>query len=109
MKESLAQRRYKFMDLETYDKFSVFFFVFLALVLFYQSWMNLAKKQLTNFSMDALVLLYLRVVRGKAAVENAKKLIYKEPSRLRFLGIAAFCCAITAMYVAVDNYQKYFR
>jgi hypothetical protein len=97
------------MDLETFDKFSVFVFCFIAFVFFYQSWMNLAKKQLTKFSMDALVLMYIQAVRGKSASEKAKKLLYQEPSKLRNLGIAALCCAVTAIYIAVDIYQKYVR
>jgi hypothetical protein len=95
------------MDLETFDKFSVYFFFFLALVLFYQSWMNLVEKRLSKFSIDALMFLYLRVFRGKEYSERAKGLLSKEPSRMRTLGIFSLCGAITAIYVAIDLYLKF--
>ncbi len=95
------------MSYETFNWLSFWFFIALTFVLFYQSWLNLVKRQLTNFSLDALILLYVRVVRGKAAVAKAKKLLRKEPKRIRMLGIVALANAFVGVYVAIDLYIKY--
>ena len=97
------------MSLESFEKFSTILFLIIALVFFYQSWMNLVKKRLTKFSMDALVLWYLRVFRGKEAVDKANKLFSEEPSRMRTIGILALCSAFTAIYVALEHYLKIFK
>ena len=95
------------MSYESYNWFVFWFFIALALALFYQSWLNLAKRQLTNFSMDALMFLYLRVKNGKAAVAKAKKLLRNKPKRIQTLGFIALASACAAVYVAVDWYLKY--
>src|SRR5215217_5276904 len=95
------------MSYESYNGFVFWFFIALALVLFYQSWLNLAKRQLTNFSMDALVFLYLRVKSGKTAVTKAKNLLRKEPKRIQTLGFIALAGGFAAIYVAVDWYLKH--
>src|SRR5215212_5527691 len=95
------------MSYDSYNRFVFLIFIALALALFYQSWLNLAKRQLTGFSMDALMFLYLRVKSGKAAVAKAKNLLRKEPKRIQTLGLIALAGAIAAIYVAVDWYLKH--
>ncbi len=95
------------MSYESYNEFVFWFFIVLALALFYQSWLNLGKRQLTSFSMDALVLLYLRVKSGKAGVAKAKNLLRKEPKRVQTLGFLALASAFAAIYVAADWYLKH--
>ncbi len=57
------------MSFETFNQLWTGLFIVLALVLFYQSWMNLVQKRLTKISFDALILLYLRVFHGEKAVK----------------------------------------
>jgi len=95
------------MSYDSYNWFVFWLFIVLALVLFYQAWMNLVKKQLTNFSMDAILLLYLRLKNGKAASSKAKNLLRKEPKRMQRLGFIAIASAMAAIFVASDWYLKY--
>ena len=95
------------MSYESYNWFVFWIFVALALALLYQSWLNLVKRRLTSFSMDALMFLYLRIVRGEGAVTKAKSLLRKEPKRLQTLGIIALLGAFAAVYVAVDWYLRF--
>jgi hypothetical protein len=97
------------MSIETFDMLSVVLFVILAMILFYQSWMNLIKVQITKFSLDALLLLYLQIFRGKKSAKSSRELLSKDPHKLRMLGIFSLCGAITACYVAFDLYNKYIR
>jgi hypothetical protein len=59
------------ISLVKYDWFVVCFFLILSCILFYQGWINLAKKEVTKFFLDAVVLAYLRIIRGKRYVANA--------------------------------------
>lgn len=97
------------MNYETYNQLIFGIFIILALVLFYQSWMNLIKKQLTKFSLDALILAYVRVFRGEKELRRARNLVLNEPQRLRNLGLIALICGIIAVYQAIDWYVKYLR
>ncbi|HLO29557.1 MAG TPA: hypothetical protein VK249_10505 [Anaerolineales bacterium] len=97
------------MDYETFNQLVFGFFIILALILFYQSYVNLIKKQLTKFCLDALLLAYLRVRQGEKSLKRAKKLLINEPNRLRTLGIFAFVGGIAAMYQAIAWYIKYLQ
>jgi hypothetical protein len=95
------------MSYDSYNWFVFWLFIVLALVLFYQAWMNLVRKQLTKFSIDAILLLYLRVKNGKAASSKAKNLLRKEPKRMQKLGFIAIASALAAIYIASNWYLKY--
>jgi len=95
------------MSYETFNQFSLWLYIVLALILFYQSWMNIVKRQITKVSMDALVLLYIRTLKGKNAYQRAKELLIREPNRIRMLGFFALCIGITFTYIAIDTYIKY--
>ena len=95
------------MNVETYDWLACGFFIVSAAVLFYQSWTNIIHKKLTGFSFDALMLIYLRKLRGKNSVANANRSFEKEPKRIQTLGIFAFCGALAAIYLAIDWYLLY--
>jgi hypothetical protein len=97
------------MAYQTYNQLIFGFFIILALVLFYQSWMNLVKKQLTRFSLDALILAYVRVIRGEQRLKRAQRLLAAEPQRLRSLGIIALLSGIAAVYQAIDWYIKFLK
>jgi hypothetical protein len=97
------------MSYSAYNQLIFVIFMVLGLVLFYQSWINLAKKQLTSFSMDALILLYVRVFRGKEQLRRTKRLLSDEPQRLRILGVIAFISGTAAFYQAVNWYLRYLR
>jgi hypothetical protein len=97
------------MDYKTYNQLIFGIFTILALVLFYQSWMNLIKKQLTKFSLDALILAYVRVFRGEKELRRARNLVSNEPQRLRNLGLIALISGIIAVSQAIDWYVKYLR
>ena len=91
------------MNNETFNQLSIWLYIILALILFYQSWMNIAKRQITKFSMDALVLLYIRTLKGKNALRKARDLLNREPNRLCTLGFFALCSALTFIYIAIDT------
>ena len=97
------------MDYQTYNQLIFGIFILLALILFYQSWMNLVKKQITRFSFDALVFAYIRAFRGKQELRRAKKLITAAPQSLRNLGIIALISGVMAVYQAIEWYVKYLR
>jgi hypothetical protein len=97
------------MDYKTAIWLAFWFFVVLTAILFYQSWVNIVYKKLTKFSFDALMLFYLRVIRGKNFAINAMRLFEKEPNRIRTLGIYAFCGAIAGIYITIDWYFHYLR
>ena len=95
------------MNYETFNQLTFGLYVLLALVLFYQSWMNLIKKQLTKFSLDALILVYLRIRQGEKSLKRARKLLAIEPNRLRLLGIWALTSGLAFVYLAIELYIKY--
>ena len=95
------------MDYMTYNWMVFCFFILSTMVLLYQSWANVINKKLTSFSFDALTMLYIRILRGKNAFANAKKLLVQDPKRIRTLGIYAFCGALASTYIAIDWYFKY--
>lgn len=97
------------MENKIFDWFVIWFFIISACILFYQGWMNIVHKNLTRFSFDALMLIYLRIFRGKTAVVNMKKIFTKEPKRIQTLGIFAVCGAFGAIYIALDWYLQYLR
>jgi len=97
------------MDYKTYNQLIFGIFILLALILFYQSWMNLVKKQLTKFSLDALILAYLRILRGEKQLSRARKSVTNAPQRLRNLGVIALISGMIAVYQAIDWYVKYLR
>ena len=92
-----------------YNQLIVIIFIMLGLVLFYQSWMNLVKRQLTRFSLDALILLYVRVFRGEQQLRKAKRLLSDKPERLRSIGIIALISGAIAFYQAFNWYLKYLQ
>ena len=95
------------MDYQTFNKLTFGLCIMFAFVLFYQSWMNIVKKQFTKFSMDALMLAYLKTRRGQKSVDRAKKMFITEPNRLRSLGIFALISGILLVYLSIDSYIKY--
>jgi len=95
------------MNYETFNHLTFGLYIAFALVLFYQSWMNLVKKQLTKFSLDALILVYLRIRQGEKSVKRARKLLANETNRLRLLGIWALISGVAFIYFAIDLYIKY--
>jgi hypothetical protein len=97
------------MQYTTYNQFIFGMFILLALVLFYQSWMNLIRKQLTKFSLDALILFYVRLVRGEKQRRKTTRLLIDEPQRIRSLGIIALVAGVLALYQAIDWYLRYLR
>jgi hypothetical protein len=94
----------------SYLTFNLVTFVFclvLALVLLYQSWINLVKKRLTRFSLDAAILAYIRFSQGEKGVQKARRLFNSEPNRLRVLGIWALISGVLLMYLSVDSYLRF--
>jgi hypothetical protein len=97
------------LDLQSFNQLVSGIFIILALILFYQSWMNLVKKRFTKFSLDALILAYVRIIRGEKQHQRVRKLLSDDPQRLRNLGVIALISGILAVYQAVDWYVKNLR
>jgi len=95
------------MDYQTYNWFSFYFFITLAIVMFYQTYINLAVKKVSGFGLDGLALLYIRLAKGLSAFRKAQKLLSKDPKRIRFFGFYALISALIAIYLAFDLYSKY--
>jgi hypothetical protein len=90
------------MHLTLIDQIFVGFYLVTALVFFYQGWKNIFKKQLTSFSLDALLLWYLRKTRGSETAAEAETNLSQDANRMRTLGIVAFCGALLAIYLALN-------
>ena len=97
------------MAYETYHNVSLVIFILLAVLLFYQSWVNLARHQLTKFCFDALLLLYIRARFGEGASKKTKKLFVQDLSRLQTLGFSALIGGVVFIYKAIDIYLKQVR
>ena len=97
------------MDYTTFNQLTFVLYLILALVLLYQSWINLVKKRVTKFSLDAVILAYIRIRRGEESLDRAKRLLINEPNRLRVLGIWALISGIALMYMSIDSYAKFIR
>jgi hypothetical protein len=95
------------MEYQTYNWFSFYFFVALAITLFSQAYMNLVVKKVSGFGFDRLVLLYVQLTKGWSALHKAQKLLGKDPKRIRYFGFTALISAFVAMYAASDIYSKY--
>lgn len=95
------------MDYQTYNWFSFYFFSALAIALFYQAYINLVVKKVSGFGFDRLTLLYVRLIRGKSALNQAQKLLSRDPKRIQYFGFTALISAFIAIYAAFDIYIKY--
>ncbi len=95
------------INLLVYDWTAFFILLFFTILLLYQSWVNLIKITLTNFSLDALMMLYLRLFRGKKIYERYKELILKEPKRIKLIGFCTLLAALGGIYVTIDWFLEY--
>jgi len=90
-----------------YDWIAFFILLFFTILLLYQSWVNLTKITLTNFSLDALMMLYLRLFRGKKIYERTKRLILQEPKRVKLIGVCTLLAALGGIYVTIEWFLEY--
>jgi hypothetical protein len=95
------------MGYQTYNWFSFYFFIALAITLFSQTYINLVVKKVSGFGFDRLVLLYVQLTKGRSALHQAQKLLGKDPKRIRYFGFHALISAFVATYAAFDIYSKY--
>jgi hypothetical protein len=95
--------------LAIYNWFVVFFFILLSVIFFYQSWINLVKKQLTKFSWDTLIFVFLYFARGKNYSDKAKKTIITDPEKMKRLGTAALLRGAASIGMAIFWYINFLR
>jgi len=80
------------------DDIAFLVFVILLTVMFiYQSWTNLIKKELSKFSIDALVLFLATSFGGRKYSERARRLS-RDPKRILFFGIYGILGALGGIY-----------
>jgi hypothetical protein len=97
------------MAYETSTWLGFWLIIIMVMILLIQGWVNIVDHKLTKISFDALMLIYLRVLRGKKSMENSKRLLENEPKRTRTLGIYACLGALYGIYLALDWYIQYLR
>lgn len=97
------------MSYESFTLLTLGLYLALTAILLYQSWMNLAKKQFTKYSWDALWLISIRARRGKKALSDVKKLFTQEPNRMRVFGLVSFLQGCVSFYLAIEWYMEHFR
>lgn len=95
------------MSYETFNWFWFYFYIILVMALFYQTYINLIVKKVSGFGLDRLALLYIRIIKGKSAFNQAQKLLSRDPKRIRSFGVYALISAFVAIYLAFDLYSKY--
>lgn len=77
-----------------------FFCVSLTAILIHQSWMNLIRRKFSKFSIDALMMLMIRMISN----DWGNKVIVQfenNPHSIRILGIYAFAGSVTLLFGSV--------
>jgi hypothetical protein len=93
------------MSYENFNWFTVGSFIVLALMAFVQSYVNIAKNQFSNFFIDAAMLLFLSISKGKSAVNREKRNIQK----IHRIGYLTLAGGLLSLYYAIDWYVKYIK
>lgn len=87
-----------------FEKSILFTYLLFIAGLFYQGWNNIVMNRLTNFSLDAIMLLYVQIVNGKKAREKAEKLLHRDRKKIKTLGVYAICLGFAFIFYAIKWY-----
>ncbi|MBK8616275.1 MAG: hypothetical protein IPN96_03995 [Anaerolineales bacterium] len=91
------------MSYEDFVRFAFGSFIVFAVMLLCQSYVNIAKKRFSKFSIDAIMLIVLQLVKGSVAVKREKR----DFQKIRKLGYYALASAALCVYYAIEWYVKY--
>ena len=91
------------MKYEDFTNFAFWSFILVAIMLFYQSYINIVKKQYSRLSMDTIMLVVLRLAIGESEVKKAKR----DYSKIQKIGFYALAGGILSIYYAFDWYIRY--